>query len=175
MPRKAVCCIATGRDQGEQIVRNLRSAGTAGTDISVLFPDRPTTWPFAHERGTIPSERAKDGANPGCLVGGALGWLAGLGALAIPGIGPFVAAGPIIAALNSASDGIASGGIARGLIGFGFGEAEARRYEDRLRAGNMLVSVHSGSAGDITRARRIFSDAGAEDIRDSGESSPAAT
>ncbi len=175
MSRKAVYCIATGRDQGEQIVRHLRAAGASGNDISVLFPDKPTTWPFAHEKGANTSEGATVGATPGGLVGGALGWLAGVGALAIPGIGPFVAAGPIIAALNGSADGATTGGIAEGLIGFGFGfdETEARRYEGRLKAGNVLISVHSRSSGEITRARRIFSDAGAEDIRDTGESSSA--
>jgi hypothetical protein len=164
MPKKSVFCIAANREQADQIVTWLKDSGFSNNDISVLFPDKGTTRDFAHQKNTKAPEGAVAGASTGGIVGGALGWLAGIGALAIPGIGPFVAAGPIAAALSGAAVGAAVGGIAGALVGMGIPEYEARRYEGKVRSGNILISVHTEGAAEIAAARKIFEDAGAEDI-----------
>jgi uncharacterized membrane protein len=94
-------------------------------------------------------------------------------ALAIPGVGPFIAAGPIIAALSGAAIGAAAGGIAGGLIGLGIPEIEAKRYEGKIKAGNLLISVHTENSAEIKRAKEIFTQAGAQDICTTGETSTA--
>lgn len=171
MSKKSVFCIATSRGQGDQIVDRLKTANFSNNDISVLFPDKGTTRDFAHEKNTKAPEGAVAGAGTGGVIGGALGWIVGIGALAIPGVGPFIAAGPIMAALSGAAIGAAAGGIAGGLIGLGIPELEAKRYEGKVKAGNLLISVHTEDAGDIARAKDIFSQAGAQDICTTGEAS----
>jgi hypothetical protein len=130
----------------------------------VLFPDKGTTRDFAHETHTKAPEGVATGAGTGGVIGGALGWVAGIGALAIPGVGPFIAAGPIIAALSGAAVGAAVGGIAGGLIGLGIPEIEAKRYEGKIKEGNILISVHTENSEEITLAKDIFTKAGAQDI-----------
>jgi hypothetical protein len=171
MSKKSVFCIATTREQADRIVGQLKSANFSQNDISVLFPDKESTRDFAHEKNTKAPEGAVAGAGTGGVVGGALGWIAGIGALAIPGVGPFIAAGPIMAALSGAAIGAAAGGIAGGLIGMGIPELEAKRYEGKVKAGNLLISVHTESSGEITRAKDIFTQAGAVDICATGEAS----
>jgi hypothetical protein len=171
MLKKSVFCISTSRDQADRIVDHLKTAGFSNNDISVLFPDKGTTRDFAHEKNTKAPEGAVAGAGTGSVIGGALGWIAGIGALAIPGVGPFIAAGPIMAALSGAAIGAAAGGIAGGLIGLGIPELEARRYEGKVKQGNILISVHTDDAGDIARAKDIFNQAGAQDICAAGEAS----
>ena len=171
MAKKSVFCIATSRNQAEQIVGQLKTANFSNNDISVLFPDKGTTRDFVHEKNTKAPEGAVTGAGTGGVVGGALGWIAGIGALAIPGVGPFIAAGPIIAALSGAAVGAAVGGIAGGLIGLGIPEIEAKRYEGKVKAGNLLISVHTEDSKEITRAKDIFTKAGAQDICTTGEAS----
>jgi len=171
MAKKSVFCIATNRDQAEQIVDQLKTANFSNNDISVLFPDKGTTRDFAHEKNTKAPEGAVAGAGTGGVIGGALGWIAGIGALAIPGVGPFIAAGPIIAALSGAAVGAAVGGIAGGLIGLGIPELEAKRYEGKVKEGNILISVHTENSEEITRAKDIFTKAGAQDICTTGEAS----
>src|SRR5580692_7918696 len=171
MSKKSVFCIAISRDQAERIVDNLKTAGFSNNDISVLFPDRATTHDFAHEKHTKAPEGIATGAGTGGVIGGALGWLAGIGALAIPGVGPFIAAGPIMAALSGAAVGAAVGGIAGGLVGLGIPELEAKRYEGKIKAGNMLISVHTENSEEITQAKNIFAQAGAQDICTTGEAS----
>jgi hypothetical protein len=170
MSKKSVFCIATSRTQADLIVATLRDAGFASNDISALFPDKETTRDFAHEKNTKAPEGAATGAGTGGVVGGALGWLAGIGALAIPGAGPFIAAGPIMAALSGAAVGAAVGGIAGGLIGLGIPELEAKRYEGKIKAGNILLSVHTEDSEEISQAEKIFKDCGAQDICATGES-----
>src|SRR5512140_529125 len=165
MSKKSVFCIATSRPQADQIVDQLKAADFSNNDISVLFPDKGTTRDFAHEKNT----KAPEGAVTGGVVGGALGWIAGIGALAIPGVGPFIAAGPILAALSGAAVGATVGGIAGGLIGLGIPEIEAKRYEGKVKAGNLLISVHTENSEEITRAKDIFTKAGAQDICTTGE------
>ncbi len=171
MSKKSVICIATSRNQAEQIVDRLKAAKFSNNDISVLFPDKGTTRDFAHEKNTKAPEGAVAGASTGGVVGGALGWITGIGALAIPGVGPFIAAGPIIAALSGAAVGAAVGGIAGGLIGLGIPEIEAKRYEGKIMQGNTLISVHTENSEEITRAKDIFTKAGAQDICATGEAS----
>ena len=171
MSKKSVFCIATSHDQADRIVDHLKSANFSNNDISALFPDKGTTHDFAHEKSTKAPEGAVAGAGTGGVLGGTLGWIAGIGALAIPGVGPFIAAGPIIAALSGAAIGAAAGGIAGGLIGLGIPEIEAKRYEGKIKTGNILISVHTDDGGDIARAKDIFKQAGAQDICTTGESS----
>jgi hypothetical protein len=161
---KAVFCIATSQTQAEVIVDQLRSAGFSSNDISVLFPDKRGTQDFAHETHTKAPEGATAGVGTGGLVGGALGWLAGIGALALPGLGPLIAAGPILAALSGAAVGAAVGGIAGALVGMGIPEYEAKRYEGKIREGNILISVHAEGSEEVARARAICEHAGARDI-----------
>src|SRR6185312_6052155 len=133
----------TSRNQADQIVDRRKNAGFSNNDISVLFPDKETTRDFAHEKNTKAPEGIATGAGTGGVLGGALGWLAGIGALAIPGVGPFIAAGPILAALSGAAVGATLGGITGALVGMGIPEYEAKRYEGKIRSGNILISVHS--------------------------------
>src|SRR5579859_1239332 len=172
MSKKSVFCIATSRAQADQIVDRLKTANFSNNDISVLFPDKGTTRDFAHEKNTKAPEGAVTGAGTGGAIGGTLGWIAGIGALAIPGVGPFIAAGPILAALSGAAIGAAAGGIAGGLIGLGIPEIEAKRYEGKLKEGNILISVHTENSEEIKRAKEIFTQANAQDICSTGESSP---
>ena len=171
MSKKAVFCIAHSRAHADQIVNELGRVGFAGNDISALFPDRDSTRDFAHEKSTKAPEGAATGAGTGGVVGGTLGLLAGIGALAIPGVGPLIAAGPIMAALSGAAVGAAVGGLAGALIGLGIPEFEAKRYEGKIKEGNILISVHTESADEVKLAKQVFEQAGAQDIATAGESS----
>lgn len=150
-------------------VDELKSEGFRNTDISVLFPESAGTRDFAHEKNTKAPEGATAGAGTGAVVGGALGWLVGIGALAIPGVGPFIAAGPVMAALAGMGMGGAVGGIAGALIGMGIPEYEAKRYEGRVKDGGILLSVHSENADWTKRAKEILKRTGAQDIASTGE------
>jgi len=161
---KAVFCITHTETQAITIVDRLRAAGFSRNDISVLFPDKTGTKDFAHEQHTKAPEGAATGAGTGGVLGGAFGWLVGIGALAIPGLGPFIAAGPILAALSGAAAGAALGGITGALIGMGIPEYEAKRYEGKIKEGNILISVHTEDSTERDRAKTIFEQAGAEDI-----------
>lgn len=154
MSKKSVLCLAKTYAQADRIVTRLRSCGFAYNDISALFPDKQTTRDFAHEKHTKAPEGAATGAGTGGLVGGALGLLAGIGSLAIPGVGPLIAAGPIMAALSGAAVGAAVGGIAGALIGLGIPEYEAKRYEGKIRDGRILISVHTESNDEASRDRK---------------------
>ena len=169
MAKKAVFCIARDVTQAGRIVDDLKVAGFSNNDISVLLPDKGTTRDFAHEHNTKAPEGAATGGAAGGVLGGALGWLVGVGSLAIPGVGPFIAAGPLMAALGGAAVGGAVGGLLGGLVGLGIPEFEAKRYEGKIRGGNVLVSVHSETSDETKRAKAIFERAGAEDISTSGE------
>jgi len=164
MNHKSVYAIATSESQASRIVDDLTSAGFSSDDISVLFPDKGTTHEFSHEKNTKAPEGAVTGATTGGVVGGVLGLLAGIGALAIPGVGPLIAAGPLLAALSGAAAGAAVGGIAGALIGLGIPELEAKRYENRISEGNILISVHTETSEEVDRAKDVLKNAGAEDI-----------
>src|SRR6266481_5726144 len=152
-------------------VDELRVAGFRNADISVLFPESAGTKDFAHQKNTKAPEGATAGAGTGVVLGGAMGWLVGLGAIAIPGLGPFIAAGPIMAALAGAGVGGAVGGITGALIGLGIPEYEAKRYEGRVKDGGILLSVHSDSSDWTKRAKEMLKSTGAEDVSSTGEAS----
>src|SRR5450755_283794 len=155
----------------ESGVDGLKAAGFSNRDISVLFPETSGSRDFAHEKGTKAPEGATTGAGTGVVLGGVMGWLLGVGALAIPGLGPFIAAGPIMAALAGAGVGGTVGGIAGALVGMGIPEYEAKRYEGRVKDGGILLSVHSDSSESTKRAKEILKRTGAQDISSSGEAS----
>lgn len=171
MANKAVFCIVKAEAQASRIVDDLKSAGFSNNDVSALFPDKEGTRDFAHEKKTKAPEGAATGAGAGGLLGGTLGWLAGIGALAIPGVGPLIAAGPILGLLSGAAVGAATGGLAGALIGYGIPELEAKRYEGKVKGGNILLSVHADDGGEVSRAKEIFKKYGAEDITSTGEAS----
>jgi hypothetical protein len=171
MADKAVFGLAKTESQAVTIVDNLRAAGFSENDVSVLFPDKMGTKDFAHEHHTKAPEGATAGAGAGAILGGAFGWIVGIGSLAIPGLGPFIAAGPIMAALAGAAGGAAVGGIAGALIGMGIPEYEAKRYEGKIKDGNILMSVHTDDSKERGRAKEIFKRGGAEDISSTGEES----
>lgn len=167
----AVYCIALDHPHAEVIVDRLKGAGFPSSDISVLFPDKGGTRDFAHEQNTKMPEGATTGGVAGMGTGAILGWLAGIGTLAIPGVGPFIAAGPIMAALGGAAVGGAAGGIIGGLVGMGIPEYEAKLYDGKVRSGNILISVHTENSDQVKVVKQIFEDAKAEDIRSTSEAS----
>ena len=166
---KAVICIAKTQAQAETIVNRLEQAGVSTADVSVLMPDRSGSRDFAHEHNTKAPEGATIGGSAGGVAGGVLGLLAGIGALAIPGVGPFIAAGPIMAALSGAAVGAAIGGITGALVGLGMPEYEAKQYEAKVKDGNILISVHTSDRDEANRIEEILKDAGAEDVAITGE------
>jgi len=170
---KAVFGIYASADQAERAVDRLIEDGFPSGDVSVLMPDTRSTREFAHHKDTKAPEGTAAGVTAGGVVGGALGVLAGLGTLAIPGLGPLLAAGPIVAGLAGLGAGGAVGGLIGALVGMGIPEYEARRYEGHVKDGGILLSVHCESPGDVLRAREILTDSGAADIASSGESAGA--
>src|SRR6476619_4469691 len=161
---KSVFGIATTHGQAERIVEQLQAQGFADSEISVLMPYTDGTRDVGHIKATKAPEGATTGAATGGVTGGVLGLLAGIGALAIPGVGPFIAAGPIMAALSGAAIGATTGGVVGGLIGLGIPEIEAKRYEGKLKSGNYLIAVHAGDGEEVDHAKEVFKNAGAEDI-----------
>lgn len=166
----AVFGILSDRIDLERAVDALKVSGFSGNDISVLMPDSKGSQDFAHEKNTKAPEGATTGAGTGVVLGGALGWLIGAGMLAIPGVGPFIAAGPIMAALAGAGIGGTVGGVTGALVGMGMPEFEAKRYENIIQGGRMLVSVHCDTSAEISRAKEVLKRAGAQDISSAGES-----
>jgi len=171
MAKKLVFGIAKSESQAIMIADNLKAAGFTENDVSVLFPDKQGSKDFAHEQHTKAPEGAATGAGTGAILGGALGWMVGIGALAIPGLGVFIAAGPIMAALAGAAGGAAAGGLAGALIGMGIPEFEAKRYEEKIKDGNILLSIHTEDSTERDRAKKILESRGAEDISYASEAS----
>lgn len=169
--KASVYCTCKTTLQAENIVDALKAAGFSSDSISALMPDKRTTKDFAHEHSTKAPEGATTGGVAGLGVGAALGWLAGIGALAIPGVGPFIAAGPIMAALGGAAVGTAAGGIVGALIGMGIPEFEAKRYDAKIREGNILLSVHTEDSKERDVAKDIFKRFDADDISTGSEAS----
>ncbi len=168
----SVFCIVPTQQVGNNVVTELKNAGFADNDISVLFPDKSSTRDFAHETNTKAPEGAAVGASAGGVVGGAVGLLAGIGLLAIPGLGPFIAAGPIMASLSGIAIGAAVGGITGALIGLGIPEIEAKRYEGKIKDGNILIAAHAQTSEHVAAAKRIFENAKATDITTASEATP---
>jgi len=172
---RAVFCIATSFGQAESIVTQLQNKGFPASEISILVPDTTGRHDIGHVRATKAPEGATTGVTAGGLLGGLAGFLIGIGALAIPGLGAFIAAGPLMAALSGAAVGATAGGVVGCLIGYGIPEFEAKRYEHRLQSGNYLISVHADDRDRVAQARKIFEGNGAEDIAVSSEAAvPAA-
>lgn len=161
---KSAICIAPNEASASRIVDALKQSGFPDDRISALFPDKSTSRDFAHEKHTKAPEGATAGAGAGGAVGGGVGLLAGLGLLAVPGVGPFLAAGPIMAALGGAAVGATVGGIGGALIGMGIPEIEAKRYEGKIKDGNILIAVHAKDSDEVDRAKDIFEHHDAEDI-----------
>lgn len=171
MANTAVFGIFPNRSSLLTAVERLRSSGFRNTDVSVLAPINEGTKDLGHEKATKAPEGATTGAASGAVIGGVLGWLAGIGSLAIPGLGPFIAAGPIMAALAGAGGGGIAGGVIGGLAGMGVPEYEAKRYEGRVKNGGILLSIHCDNGDWVKRAETILKEAGAEDISSTSESS----
>ena len=169
--KTAVFGIYSTRGQVETAADLLARSGFPVTDISVLLPESLGNKDMGTEKATKAPEGAAAGAGSGAIVGGTLGLLAGIGALAIPGVGPLIAAGPIMAALAGIGVGGAVGGFTGALIGMGIPEYEAKRYEGRLQKGGILLSVHCDTSEEIDRAKELLERTGAEDISSTGESS----
>jgi hypothetical protein len=170
MKNTVVFGIYASRIDAEEAVDALRAAHFRNTDISVLFPDNVGTKDFAHEHHTKAPEGTAAGATSGVVVGGVLGWLAGIGMLAIPGIGPLLVAGPIVAALAGAGAVGTLGGIVGALVGLGIPEYEAKRYEGRVKNGGILLSVHCDETEWVKKAKEVLKRSGADDIASTGES-----
>jgi hypothetical protein len=166
---KAVFGIYKSGAQAERAVDSIAAAGFSHSDISVLLPDNQSSREFAHEKSTKAPEGTATGVTTGGIVGGTLGLLAGIGALAIPGLGPFIAAGPIMASLAGLGVGGAVGGLIGALVGMGIPEYEAKRYEGRVKGGGVLLSVHCNTSDEISRAEDLLKATGAEDIASTGE------
>lgn len=159
------------RESVDLAVDRMRAGGFRNADISVLFPDNVSNKDFAHEKHTKAPEGATAGAASGAVIGGTLGWLVGIGSLAIPGVGPFIAAGPIVAALAGAGAGGALGGVAGALVGMGIPEYEAKRYEGKIRDGGILLSVHCDNREWTLHAKEMLEKTGATDIASTSEGS----
>lgn len=165
----AVFGIYRDRQQAEVAVDDLLASGFRNEDISVLMQENVGTKDFAHEKHTKAPEGTATGAGTGAAVGGTLGLLAGIGALAIPGVGPFIAAGPIMGALAGIGTGGVVGGFIGALVGMGIPEYEAKRYEGLVKEGGILLSVHCDNSDWVKRAKDILKTSGAEDVSSAGE------
>jgi len=163
--------IFTSRMRAEQAIDGMIAQGFRSDDISVLTPDRSTTKELATEKNTKAPEGTTTGAAAGGAIGGTLGLLAGIGSLAIPGLGPFIAAGPIMGTLAGMGTGALAGGVVGALIGMGIPEYEAKRYEGRVKDGGILVSVHCDNSEWVSKAKDLLKEYGAEDISSAGEKS----
>jgi hypothetical protein len=167
----AAYAIFANRELTENAVDQLLAAGFRNEDISVLLQDNVGTKDFAHEKHTKAPEGTTTGVVAGGAIGGTLGLLVGIGALAIPGLGPFIAAGPIMATLAGVGSGGVVGGIIGALVGMGIPEYEAKRYEGRIKEGGILLSVHCDDSDWTDKAKHLLREAGGEDVSSSGEAS----
>lgn len=173
--KTAVFGIYSTVTQAELAVDALVTEGFSNADVSVLMSDNQGSKDFAHEKNTKVPEGTTAGVATGGAIGGTLGLLAGIGALAIPGVGPLIAAGPIVATLAGLGAGGAVGGIVGALVGMGIPEYEAKRYEGRIKEGGVLLSAHCDTSEQIDRAKAILTRTGATDIASAGEEAVAAT
>jgi hypothetical protein len=161
---KAVFGIYNTQAALENAIGMLRDESFSSSDVAVLLPESVSSRDLGTVKTSKAPEGATAGAGSGAVVGGVLGWLVGIGSLAIPGVGPFIAAGPIVAALAGLGVGGAVGGLAGALVGMGIPEYEAKRYEGRITKGGILLSVHCDTSEEIDRAKKIMERTGAEDI-----------
>lgn len=179
--KHAVLGLVATHAEAESAVAELQRSGFSKNDISALLPDKKGSRDFAHENNTKAPEGAIAGVGAGGAIGGTIGLLAGIGALAIPGLGVLIAAGPIMAFLSGAAAGAAVGGVTGALVGIGIPEVEAKQYEGKIKGGNILLSVHVETSEERDRAKKILERMSAKDIVTVGEASvpskekPAAT
>jgi hypothetical protein len=169
--KKAVIGMVDSQMQAERVVASLHQRGFTGNNISVLLPDKQGTKDFAHEQNTKAPEGAMAGAGTGGVLGGTLGLLVGIGSLAIPGFGPLIAAGPLLATLSGAAAGAAVGGLTGALVGMGIPEIEAKAYEGKIKGGNILIAVHVDSSDEKTAAEDILKTMGAKSVQATAEAS----
>jgi len=160
--RTTVVGVFHDRDHARDAIDALKNDGFNPDTISILSPDKQATQDIAEETGTHAGTGAATGAIAGGILGGLGGWLLGIGALAIPGIGPFIAAGAFASALGGAALGAGVGAIAGALVGMGVPEEDAEYYEGEAKAGRTLVTVRAPERYDD--AQRILRDGGAYDI-----------
>jgi hypothetical protein len=168
---RSVFGVYSTRDAADVALTGLRDAGFSGSDVSILLPENLGPRELVMSKESKAPEGTATGAGSGAVIGGALGWLVGIGALAIPGLGPFIAAGPIMAALAGIGAGGVVGGFVGGLVGLGIPEYEAKRYEGHLRRGGILLSVHCDTSDEIKVAKEVMERSGAEDVSTTGEAS----
>jgi uncharacterized protein YcfJ len=166
-----VYAVFSERTSFELAVVTLGQRGFRPEDVSVQMPENLGNRVLLTEKTSKSPEGAAAGGATGGVVGGALGWFVGIGALAIPGLGPFIAVGPFIATLAGIVAGAALGGLTGGLIGKGMTECEAKWYEGRVRSGGRLLSVHCDDDDWAQRAVQILRDSGGEDITKAGQAS----
>ena len=169
--KKSVIGIVETQTQAEEIVRELGATGLDTSQISAIFPDKHGSQDFAHEHNTKAPEGAIAGVGAGGVIGGTIGLLAGIGALAIPGVGPLIAAGPLMAALSGAAAGATLGGVAGALVGLGIPELEAKTYEGKIKGGNILIAVHTIDDEQVKRAKSSLERHNAHDVVVTGNSS----
>lgn len=169
--KTSVFGIYGSREAVESAIDTFLKSGFTTSDVSVLLPENLGGKPLATHKDTKAPEGATAGGGAGAVIGGTMGLLAGIGALAIPGLGPFIAAGPIMATLAGIGAGGAVGGFVGALIGMGIPEYEAKRYEARIQKGGILLSVHCDTSDQVKRGKEILKNTGAEDISSTGESS----
>jgi hypothetical protein len=162
--------IVDSRERADAALEALKGVGFSPGDVSALFPNEPSVRrDVVTEEDTKAPEGAAVGAASGSVVGGTLGVLAGIGALAIPGVGPFLAAGPLLGALSGIAAGAAVGSVAGALVGFGIPEHAAKHYEGKIQGGNILIAVHVENREEQSRAEAALTAAGAHDVSATGE------
>jgi len=169
MSNTAVFGIYHTRPEAEEAVNALLQNHFRNTDISALFPDNAGTKDFALEKNTKAPEGAATGGIAGAIIGGALGWLAGIGMISVAGIEPYIAAGPIVAALAGAGALGLLSGIVGALAGMSIPEYEAKRYRGRVKHSGILLSVHCDNREWVKRAEQTLKRTGAEHVASSGE------
>jgi len=167
----AAFAIFTTTARAEDAVDRLTAAGFSNGDVSFLLCDKGQPREFVTEQNTKAPEGATAGAGVGGVVGGTLGLLVGMGALAIPGLGPLIVAGPIMASLAGLGVGGAVGGFVGALVGLGIPEFEAKLYDGRVREGAVLLAVRCCGTEQVLQAKHLLKELGAEDIACCGEDS----
>ncbi len=175
MSNTSVYAFAISEGQANQILDSLGQSGFSSSHISVLFPDKDITHEHSNEKNIKALEGGVIGSAAVGVLGGILGLLVGIGALAIPGMEALIAAGSLPAFLSGAATGATSGGIVGGLIGFMVPDIVAKRFHGRFAEGNILLSVHAETDDEVSRARHVLQRGFADDISTTsiGELAPA--
>ncbi len=165
--RRTVVGVFDGPNHAEMALNELKNSGFSPNQVSVVAKDTRETRDMVEHSG-MGAAGATAGAFLGGITGGILGWLVGIGALAIPGIGPVVAAGALATTLGGAALGAVAGGIVGALVDAGVPEEDARGYEEHVRKGSILLTVHAASDEQARQGHRIFDRHGGSDVRGYG-------